>query len=63
VHLNDSTVEGLRGRDMPLMTIQYHTEASPGPLDNMYLFQRFIELVVSLTTPARRPAARCAKRA
>ena len=45
VHLNDGTVEGLRGRDVPLLTIQYHSEASPGPLDNMYLFERFVDLI------------------
>jgi carbamoyl-phosphate synthase small subunit len=48
VHLNDGTVEGLRGRDVPLLTIQYHSEASPGPLDNLYLFERFVELVGSV---------------
>jgi carbamoyl-phosphate synthase small subunit len=45
VHLNDGTVEGLRGRNEPLMTIQYHSEASPGPLDNMYLFERFVSMI------------------
>jgi len=45
VHLNDGTVEGLRHREAPLMTIQYHSEASPGPLDNMYLFERFVEMM------------------
>jgi carbamoyl-phosphate synthase small subunit len=45
VHLNDGTVEGLRGVSEPLMTIQYHSEASPGPLDNMYLFERFVEMM------------------
>jgi carbamoyl-phosphate synthase small subunit len=45
VHLNDGTVEGLRGRTEPLMTIQYHSEASPGPLDNMYLFERFVQMM------------------
>jgi carbamoyl-phosphate synthase small subunit len=45
VHLNDGTVEGLRGLTEPFMTIQYHSEASPGPLDNMYLFERFVEMV------------------
>jgi carbamoyl-phosphate synthase small subunit len=45
VHLNDGTVEGLSLRDAPLMTIQYHSEASPGPLDNMYLFERFVEMM------------------
>jgi carbamoyl-phosphate synthase small subunit len=45
LHLNDGTVEGLRSRSEPLMTIQYHSEASPGPLDNMYLFERFVEMM------------------
>jgi carbamoyl-phosphate synthase small subunit len=47
VHLNDGTVEGLVGRGVPLLTIQYHSEASPGPLDNMYIFERFVELLGS----------------
>ncbi|MBN2185946.1 MAG: glutamine-hydrolyzing carbamoyl-phosphate synthase small subunit [Dehalococcoidia bacterium] len=45
VNLNDGTVEGLRHRDLPIMAIQYHSEAAPGPLDNMYLFERFLEMV------------------
>jgi carbamoyl-phosphate synthase small subunit len=46
-HLNDGTVEGLVHREAPMLTIQYHSEASPGPLDNMYLFERFLELVAA----------------
>jgi carbamoyl-phosphate synthase small subunit len=45
INLNDGTVEGLRHRDTPIISIQYHSEASPGPLDNMYLFERFLEMV------------------
>jgi carbamoyl-phosphate synthase small subunit len=45
VNLNDGTVEGLRHRDLPILSIQYHSEAAPGPLDNMYLFERFLEMV------------------
>jgi carbamoyl-phosphate synthase small subunit len=45
VNLNDGTVEGLRHRDLPLFTIQYHSEASPGPLDTEYLFDRFIQMM------------------
>ena len=45
INLNDGTVEGLRHKDLPILSIQYHSEASPGPLDNMYLFQRFLKLV------------------
>ncbi len=46
-NLNDGTVEGLSHRDLPILSIQYHSEASPGPLDNMYLFERFLEMVES----------------
>ena len=45
VNLNDNTVEGLRHRELPIMTIQYHSEASPGPKDNEYMFDRFLDLV------------------
>ena len=45
VNLNDGTVEGLRHRDLPIISIQYHSEASPGPRDNLYLFDRFLEMV------------------
>lgn len=47
VSLNDGTVEGLRHMGLPVMSIQYHSEASPGPRDNMYIFDRFLELVTS----------------
>ncbi|MDP6667266.1 MAG: glutamine-hydrolyzing carbamoyl-phosphate synthase small subunit [Dehalococcoidia bacterium] len=45
INLNDNTVEGLRHRDLPIMTIQYHSEASPGPHDSEYLFDRFVGLI------------------
>ena len=45
VHLNDGTVEGLQHRELPLFTIQYHSEASPGPHDTEFLFDRFLETV------------------
>ena len=45
VNLNDGTVEGLRHRSLPAMSIQYHSEASPGPLDNEYIFDEFLEMV------------------
>ena len=45
INLNDDTVEGLTHRDIPLFTIQYHSEASPGPRDNEYLFDRFLNLM------------------
>jgi carbamoyl-phosphate synthase small subunit len=45
INLNDGTVEGLRHKELPIFCIQYHSEASPGPLDNTYLFDRFIEMM------------------
>ena len=45
INLNDDTVEGLTHRTMPLFTIQYHSEASPGPRDSEYLFDRFLSLI------------------
>ena len=45
INLNDGTVEGLRHKSLPVMTIQYHSEASPGPLDNEYMFDRFMDMV------------------
>ncbi|MCK4354024.1 MAG: glutamine-hydrolyzing carbamoyl-phosphate synthase small subunit [Dehalococcoidia bacterium] len=45
INLNDGTVEGLRHRDLPILSIQYHPEASPGPQDNVYLFERFLDMV------------------
>jgi carbamoyl-phosphate synthase small subunit len=45
INLNDGTVEGLRHRDLPILSIQYHSEASPGPLDSVYLFDQFLAMV------------------
>ena len=45
VNLNDGTCEGLRHRSLPVFSVQYHPEASPGPHDAHDLFRRFIELM------------------
>ena len=42
VNLNDGSVEGLRHRDKPIETVQYHPEGAPGPLDAMAVFDRFV---------------------
>src|SRR5690348_9074819 len=44
-NLNDNTLEGLRHRSLPLFTVQYHPEASPGPHDSAYLFDQFVKLM------------------
>ena len=45
LNLNDGTVEGLRHESLPLFSIQYHPEASPGPRESAYLFRRFAALI------------------
>jgi carbamoyl-phosphate synthase small subunit len=45
VNLNDRSVEGIRHKSMPLFSVQYHPEASPGPHDAAYLFRRFVEMM------------------
>ena len=45
VHLNDQTLAGLRLRNKPAFSVQYHPEANPGPWDSRYLFDEFISLM------------------
>ncbi|MBV8781996.1 MAG: carbamoyl phosphate synthase small subunit, partial [Phycisphaerae bacterium] len=47
INLNDGTVEGFRHRDLPLFSVQYHPEASPGPHDASYLFDQFVKMMKS----------------
>jgi carbamoyl-phosphate synthase small subunit len=54
VNLNDGTVEGLRHARLPILTMQYHSEASPGPHDSEYLFDRFLEKVRAAVSPLSR---------
>ncbi len=45
INLNDQTLEGLRHRNIPAFSVQYHPEASPGPHDSHYLFTDFLDLI------------------
>lgn len=45
VNLNDGTSEGMCHRELPVFSVQYHPEASPGPHDADYLFDRFVTLM------------------
>ena len=43
-NLNDGTVEGMVHKDLPILSVQYHPEAHPGPWDNEYIFREFVEM-------------------
>jgi carbamoyl-phosphate synthase small subunit len=54
LNLNDGTNEGFRHRELPLFSVQYHPEASPGPHDSDYLFKDFVEMMktgAAVSTP------------
>lgn len=42
INVNDGTVEGLKHRQLPIFSVQYHPEATPGPWDSEYLFKQFV---------------------
>lgn len=45
VNLNDNSVEGIRLKDRPAFSVQYHPESTPGPHDSRYLFDEFFEMM------------------
>ena len=45
VNLNDDSIEGIRLKDRPAFSVQYHPEATPGPHDSRYLFDEFIKMM------------------
>lgn len=60
MNLNDHTVEGFKHDTLPVLSVQYHPEAAPGPMDSNYIFDEFIELMKnypSSTYPYRVPTS------
>ncbi len=55
MNLNDNTVSGMRHRSLPLFSVQYHPEASPGPHDSSYLFEQFVQAVRTRAAVQVRP--------
>ncbi|GIO65507.1 carbamoyl phosphate synthase small subunit [Paenibacillus cookii] len=45
INNNDKTIEGLKHKKYPAFTVQYHPEAAPGPYDNGYLFDQFLDMI------------------
>lgn len=45
INLNDNTIEGIKRKDIPAFSVQYHPEASPGPHDSRYLFDDFVNML------------------
>lgn len=46
-NLNDQSVEGIRHKHLPISAVQFHPEAAPGPLDTVWLFQKFYDEIIS----------------
>jgi carbamoyl-phosphate synthase small subunit len=54
VNLNDQTVEGMRHKKLPIFSVQYHPEASPGPHDADLLFEEFRQMILNWKRPKPR---------
>jgi carbamoyl-phosphate synthase small subunit len=50
INVNDGTVEGIAHETLPLISVQFHPEASPGPMDSRYLFDEFLDMAAEWKT-------------
>jgi carbamoyl-phosphate synthase small subunit len=62
MNLNDQTLEGFMHCDMPIFSVQYHPEASPGPHDATYLFDCFVDMMKSGKAPTAEEMAKAQAR-
>ncbi|MHC5829345.1 MAG: glutamine amidotransferase-related protein, partial [Nostoc sp.] len=51
LNLNDRTIAGIRHKSLPVFSVQYHPEASPGPHDADYLFEQFVQAMRTARQP------------
>lgn len=54
VNANDGTVEGIKHKELPCFSVQFHPEAMPGPTDTAYLFDEFMKVIEKLICPSNR---------
>jgi carbamoyl-phosphate synthase small subunit len=45
INVNDNTIEGFRHKKLPIISVQYHPEAAPGPMDSAYIFDDFVKMM------------------
>ncbi len=60
INLNDNTVEGIRHKELPAFSVQYHPESAPGPNDSYYLFDEFRQMILDFKSGKNSAGKECA---